>query len=57
MKDDDNFVSWWLLFFAWVVSQPSDFVLLTTGHKIGAFLVVASLLALVIPTIWKVVKR
>ena len=57
MKDDDNFVSWWLLFLAWVVSQPSDFAFLTTGHKVGVLFVVASLIALVIPTVWKVAKR
>ncbi len=50
-------VSWWLLFLAWFVSQPSEFTLLTSGHKAGALLVLASVLVQVIPNIWEIVKR
>lgn len=50
-------ISWWLMLGAWAFSQPATGFDLTIGEKIGALFVVASLLVLVVPNLWRAGKQ
>jgi hypothetical protein len=43
MSDTKLGAPYWLLFFAWVVSQSDSLATITTGEKVGVVLVVVSL--------------